>query len=69
MALKENVAFGHIIPKYAIAIVDAECLRQCVQKTLEKVEAIILDWKGIRSEDKAKLIRTLDNTELPTEKV
>jgi D-aminoacyl-tRNA deacylase len=69
MALKENIAFGHIIPKYTIAAVDAECLRQCVQRTMEKVEAIILDWKGIRSEDKAKLIRTLENTELPVEKV
>jgi D-aminoacyl-tRNA deacylase len=68
MALKENVAFGHIIPKYAIATVDAGTLRQCVHRTLEKVEAIILDWKGIRSEDKAKLIRTLDNIELPVEK-
>jgi D-aminoacyl-tRNA deacylase len=69
MALKENVAFGHIIPKYAIATVDAEILEQCIQRTLEKVEAIILDWKGIRSEDKATLIRTLDNIELPVEKV
>lgn len=69
MALKENVAFGHIIPKYAIATIDAECLRQCVQRTLEKVEAIILDWKGIRSEDKPMLNKMLDNIELPIEKV
>jgi len=69
IALKENMAFGHIIPKYAIAALDAECLIQCVQKTLEKVEAIILDWKGIRSEDKAPLLRTLQSAELPIEKV
>jgi len=69
MALKGDIAFGHIIPKYAIATIDARSLRQCVERTLEKVETVILDWKGIRSENKATLIGMLNNIGLPIEKV
>ncbi len=70
MALLEGEAvFGHIIPKYAIAQVDSEILRQCVERTMEKVECAVLDWKGIRSEDKPKLLSKLQEAGLSTKKV
>ena len=59
MALGDEVIFGHIIPKYAVQWVDAEILSQCVEKTLEKVDCAILDWKGIKGKDKAKLLAAL----------
>jgi D-tyrosyl-tRNA(Tyr) deacylase len=34
-------------------------LQQCVERTSEKVKTIILDWKGIKGEDKAPLIKNL----------
>jgi D-aminoacyl-tRNA deacylase len=52
MALESDVAFGHIIPKYAISYIDSEVVMQCVKKTLEKVEFAVLDWKGIKGEHK-----------------
>jgi D-tyrosyl-tRNA(Tyr) deacylase len=58
-----------MIPKYALAYVDAEILSQCIQKTLEKVECAVLDWKGIKSEDKPKLLKTLQDINLPIKKV
>ena len=33
-ALKDNIAFGHIIPKYAFNSVDEEMVRQAVEKTV-----------------------------------
>jgi D-aminoacyl-tRNA deacylase len=69
IALTTNKAFGHIIPKYAIAKIDADMLRQCVRKTVEKVESALLDWKGIKGEDKEKLIRTINTAGLKAEKV
>lgn len=69
MALEDNFAFGHIIPKYAISQVDAGIIRQCVERTLEKVEIVILDWKGIRGADKAGLTRVLKEAEVQTQKV
>jgi D-aminoacyl-tRNA deacylase len=69
MALENETVFGHMIPKYALAHVDAEILCQCIQKTLEKVECAVLDWKGIKSEDKPKLLKTLQEINLPIKKV
>lgn len=69
MALESEIAFGHIIPKYAIPYVDAEILKQCVKKTFEGVEYAVLDWKGIRGEDKLKVVKMLDEIGLRYEKV
>jgi len=69
MALNTQMAFGHIIPKYAIPKMDAEAIRQCVERTKETVESVVLDWKGIKGADKARLIQILDEIGLPMEKI
>jgi len=69
IALSTPTAFGHIIPKYAIPKVDAEIIKQCVERTMETVESAILDWKGIKGTDKGKLISTLNKIGVPTEKI
>lgn len=69
MALVGEAVFGHMIPKHAISKVDAEMLSQCCAKTFEKVSLAILDWKGIRSEDKPKLLSSLQDVGLPYKKV
>jgi D-aminoacyl-tRNA deacylase len=69
MALSGEAAFGHMIPKYALGQVDAAMLRQCVEKTLEQVDFVVLDWKGIRSEDKPCLLEALQKIGLPVRKV
>jgi D-tyrosyl-tRNA(Tyr) deacylase len=69
MALESEVAFGHMIPKYAVSNVDAKILTHCIERTMEKVTRIILDWKGIQGQDKQRLIQTLGKLDLPFEKV
>ena len=69
IALTTSTAFGHIVPKYAIDEIDADMLRQCAEKTVEKVESAVLDWKGIKGEDKEKLIKAINTAGLKTEKV
>jgi D-aminoacyl-tRNA deacylase len=69
MSLVGEALFGHMIPKYAVSLVDSKMLSQCVEKTLEKVELVVLDWKGIRSEDKSNLISGLETVGLPFKKV
>ncbi|HKZ88596.1 MAG TPA: D-aminoacyl-tRNA deacylase [Candidatus Bathyarchaeia archaeon] len=68
MALNGEAAFGHMIPKYAIQFVDSEILRQCLERTLERNELAILDWKGIKSEDKQKLLILMQEVGLPFKK-
>jgi D-aminoacyl-tRNA deacylase len=69
IALEDELAFGHMIPKYAVPYVDAEILEQCIDKTSEKVELIVLDWKGIKGEYKSKLIAMLKEIGVPFKKV
>jgi D-aminoacyl-tRNA deacylase len=69
MALMGEASFGHMIPKYAVHLVDSEMLLQCVSKTLEKVPITLLDWKGIKSEDKPNLLSALKTAGLPFKKV
>jgi D-aminoacyl-tRNA deacylase len=69
MALETEVAFGHMIPKYAVADADLAMLKHCVEQTMEKVEAVILDWKGIRGENKAPLVQMLREMDVGFEKV
>jgi D-aminoacyl-tRNA deacylase len=69
MALEDEIAFSHMIPKYAVPWVDVEILRQCINKTLEKVEYAILDWKGIKGEHKSKLVEMLGEVGLKLRKV
>lgn len=69
IALENDIAFGHMIPKYAISAMDSSILRQCLERTLERVESAVLDWKGIKGEDKQPLVAILEETDLAYEKV
>jgi D-tyrosyl-tRNA(Tyr) deacylase len=69
MSLRNEAAFGHMVPKYALPQLDLEMLQQCVERTWEKVDCAVLDWKGIKSEDKPKLLGALSELGLQVRKV
>jgi len=69
IALETSFAFGHIIPKYAVSQVDFDIVWQCVERCLEKVEAVMLDWKGIKGADKAPLNGILDEIKVPIQRI
>jgi D-aminoacyl-tRNA deacylase len=69
MALDGEATFGHMIPKYALNYISARTLKHCIEKTLEETRTAFLDWKGIRSEDKTRVIDALSEINLPYEKV
>lgn len=69
IALSTQIAFGHIIPKYALPEVDAEIIKQCVERTVETVDSAVLDWKGIKGAYKPKIIAALEELDVPSEKV
>jgi len=68
IAQENEVAFGHMIPKYAIPPISTVTIRQCVEHTLEKVEDAVLDWKGIKGENKQPLLAMLEEAGLRYEK-
>ncbi|HUK84619.1 MAG TPA: D-aminoacyl-tRNA deacylase, partial [Candidatus Acidoferrum sp.] len=69
MALVGEAIFGHMIPKHVVCKIDLEMLMQCRTKTFEKVSLAVLDWKGIKSEDKSNLLSALRDVGLPFKKV
>jgi len=69
MALESDTAFGHMIPKYALPHTNADTLKQCIERTMEKVDHAVLDWKGIKGENKQPLIAMLEEAGLEYEKV
>lgn len=60
MALNTSVAFGHMIPKYAVPHVQLEVLKQCVQRAVERVDSAVFDWKGMRGIDRKRLAAALE---------
>jgi len=68
IALTTPVAFGHIISKYAAPTADAEIVNQCVQRTIEKVESAIFDWKSLRGADRQRIISALKSIDVAVEK-
>jgi D-tyrosyl-tRNA(Tyr) deacylase len=69
MALNGEAFFGHMIPKYAIQKIDTNMLRQCVERTSEKVDFAYLDWKGIRGTDKPHVLGMLKEIGLSYKKI
>jgi D-aminoacyl-tRNA deacylase len=69
MALEDDFAFGHIIPKYAVSQVNSNIIEQCIDRTVERVERVVLDWKGISGADKVVLVKTLQEIGVPTQRI
>jgi D-aminoacyl-tRNA deacylase len=68
LALTTPKALGHIISKYTMPFVDAEMVKQCVRRTVEKVESAVFDWKSIKAADREKIITALKELNVPVER-
>ncbi|MFH0748601.1 MAG: D-aminoacyl-tRNA deacylase [Candidatus Bathyarchaeota archaeon] len=69
LAIENDVAFGHIIPSNNFETLNVEMLRKCVDMTLEKVQMLILDWKGIDGKDRELLLDKVKQVPLDLKRV
>lgn len=44
------VSIAHFCPKYALEFLNKEMINEAIKKTIEKVDFLLLDWKGLKSE-------------------
>ena len=56
--LNSKYAMGHIIPEYIMPI-NESIIKEAINKTEEKVELAILDWKGMKREQRQELMKIL----------
>jgi len=44
---RTDIALSHICPKHFLEFLDEEMLAQAIQRTKEKVDFVLVDWKGL----------------------
>ncbi|MFQ6084734.1 MAG: D-aminoacyl-tRNA deacylase [Candidatus Bathyarchaeia archaeon] len=47
MVLEDGVAMGHIVPKYVLPQLSDDMIRKAMDRVLEPVHFVTLDWKGL----------------------
>lgn len=56
--LGEKFAISHVMPEHALPLTD-ELLNELVEKTVEKIDCFILDWKGLGKVEQRNNVFTL----------
>ncbi|MEK6972957.1 MAG: D-aminoacyl-tRNA deacylase [archaeon] len=51
LVLRKNYAISHICPEYALQNFNEDNLKQMIEKTVEKVDCILIDEKGLGKEN------------------
>lgn len=54
--LNSSIGVGHIASKYYTGMLDENLLQQAIDKTLGGVELFVLDWKGMKGEERGRII-------------
>lgn len=63
VALRTGIALSHICPKFYLDKLDENLLRQSIEKTKEKIDFMLLDWKGLGKE-KQRIVEILKKMSL-----
>ncbi|MBN2126951.1 MAG: hypothetical protein JW703_01000 [Candidatus Diapherotrites archaeon] len=58
----------HIAPLYALENLNSDLIQQAIQKSIEKVELAVLDWKGLRNY-KEKVVELLKENKIEFERI
>ncbi len=53
---RTGIALSHILSKYYVDSVDLSLFRQMIENTLEKIDFVLFDWKGINAKPRDKII-------------
>jgi D-aminoacyl-tRNA deacylase len=64
--LNSNIAVGHIASKYVTHLLDEDMLKQIVKRTLGELKYFIIDWKGVKSEERSKIIQFAESNGIET---
>lgn len=58
--IEGKIAFAHVIPNYAVEMLKYETFVQAFDRSKEEVESLYIDWKGLKQEQRKKVIEYCD---------
>ena len=65
---QKNIAISFICPKYYLQELNKEMIALMIEKSFEKIDYFIIDWKGTNSDDKKHLLPLLEGFNIPIKK-
>ena len=68
IVLSTDIAISHICPKYMLDKLDEELIMQAVEKTAEKIDFALLDWKGMGTYRK-NIVKLLEKIKIDYKKI
>ncbi len=66
--LNSNIALSFICPKFNLQYLDEDLLKQMIEKTQEKIDFILLDWKGL-GQEKQKILNLINKLNLKYKRI
>jgi D-aminoacyl-tRNA deacylase len=66
---RDGYAFSHILSKYFFEDYDEEIVRMAFTRTLGECHTAVVDWKGVRGSERAKLLETLKSIDVEVVRV
>lgn len=67
--ISQGYGFAHTVLKYKVMDLDGNMLQQIIERSLEPIDAWVVDWKGLNSAEKQHLIPLLEETDIPWTKI
>jgi len=62
--LETDIAIGHIIPKYVFDQITEREISMAIDRTLEKVNTVLIDWKGLKSAHRKLVLKVAQERDL-----
>ena len=69
LQLDNNVAFTHLLPKYDVTYLTFETFEQGIKRSTKKADVVFIDWKGLKKEQREKIIEFCKRAEVEWEKI
>ena len=66
--IESEYAIGTIVPKYALPYINEETYKSIIKQTIEKIEYVIIDWKGLGKE-KQRIMEIINKYDLAIIKI
>jgi len=65
---RTSIALSFILSKYYIDAIDSSLFKQMIEKTSEKIDFVLFDWKGTNSKQRKKIISFCEELNLEWKK-